>query len=55
MDLGDDDYGGLDDLFVPRDSRTGDPLPNTEPWWDEGSQAADSPTSERPPPEPLPA
>ena len=36
MDFGDDDYGGLDDLFVPRHRETGDPLPNTEPWWAQG-------------------
>lgn len=33
MDFGDDDYGGLDDLFVPRHPTTGDPLPDTEAWW----------------------
>jgi hypothetical protein len=32
----DPDEGGLDDLFVPRDPDTGDPLPNTEAWWEQG-------------------
>jgi hypothetical protein len=27
MDWGDDDHGGLDDIFVPRDPYTGDPIP----------------------------
>ncbi|HJR24257.1 MAG TPA: hypothetical protein VJ804_02205 [Acidimicrobiales bacterium] len=27
MDWGQDDHGGLDDIFVPRDPHTGDPVP----------------------------
>lgn len=42
MDWGDADDGGLDDLFVPRHPTTGDPLPNTEPWWDQDWPESDA-------------